>query len=194
MLDYNEIVPRKFIIHDDEPYEVLTSHVFRKQMRKPVNATKLRNLLTGRVVEVSFQATDKVDEADMRKVPVKFIYESKGEYWFHYDGRPAERFVIPNDTLGGVVKWIRPNDTYNAVVFTDDNDNEKIIGLAIPVKMDLKVKEAAPAVKGNTAQGASKTVVLENGTEINVPLFINEGDVVKVNTDTGEYVERVEKN
>lgn len=194
MLDYNEIVPRKYIIHDDEPYEVLTSHVFRKQMRKPVNATKLRNLLTGRVVEVSFQATEKVDEADMRKTPVKFIYETKGEYWFHYEGKPADRFVIPNDTLGSVTKWIRPGDSYNAVVFTDDDDNEKIIGLAIPVKMDLKVKEAAPAVKGNTAQGATKTVVLENGTEINVPLFINEGDVVKVNTDTGEYVERAEKN
>lgn len=194
MLDYNEVVPRKFIIHDDEPYEVLTYHVFRKQMRKPVNATKLRNLLTGRVVEVSFQATDKVEEADMKKSPVKFIYESKGEYWFHYDGKPAERFTIPNDTLGDVVKWIRANDTYSAVIFTDGDDNEKIIGLSIPVKMDLKVKEAAPAVKGNTAQGASKSVVLENGTSINVPLFINEGDVVKVNTDTGEYVERAEKN
>jgi elongation factor P len=194
MLDYNEIVPRKYIIHDDEPYEVLTSHVFRKQMRKPVNATKLRNLITGRVVEVSFQATDKVDEADMRKTPVKFIYETKGEYWFHYEGKPADRFTIKTDVLGDTVKWIRANDTYNAVVFTDDDDNEQIIGLAIPVKMDLKVKEAAPAVKGNTAQGASKTVVLENGTEINVPLFINEGDIVRVNTDTGEYYERVEKN
>jgi len=194
MLNYNEIVPRKFIIHDGDPYEVLTYHVFRKQMRKPVNATKLRNLLTGRVVEVSFQATDKVDEADMKKTPVKFIYESKGDYWFHYDGKPADRFVIPKDTLGDVVKWIRTNDHYDAVIFTDDDDNEKIIGLSIPIKIDLKVKEAAPAVKGNTAQGATKTVVLENGTTINVPLFINEGDVVKINTETGDYVERAEKN
>jgi elongation factor P len=194
MLDYNEVVPRKYIIHDDEPYEVLTSHVFRKQMRKPVNATKLKNLITGRVVEVSFQATDKVDEADMKKVPVKFIYESKGEYWFHYDGKPADRFTISTDTLGSAVKWIRANDLYDAVVFTNDDDEEQVIGLSIPIKMDLKVKEAAPAVKGNTAQGASKMVVLENGTEILVPLFINEGDVVKVNTDTGDYVDRVEKN
>ena len=194
MLDYNEIVPRKFIIHDDEPYEVLTSHVFRKQMRKPVNATKLRNLITGRVVEVSFQATEKVDEADMRKSPVRFIYEAKGEYWFHHDGKPADRFTISTDTLGDTVKWIRENNNYDAIIFTNDEDEEQIIGLAIPIKMDLKVKEAAPAVKGNTAQGASKTVVLENGTEVNVPLFINEGDVVRVNTDSGEYVERVEKN
>lgn len=194
MLDYNEIVPRKHIIHDDEPYEVLTSHVFRKQMRKPVNATKLKNLLTGRVVEVSFQATEKVDEADMRKTPVKFIFEAKGEYWFHYDGKPADRFTISLDTLGNAVKYIRANDMYDAIVFTNDDDEERIIGLAIPIKMDLKVKEAAPAVKGNTAQGASKTVVLENGTTVNVPLFINEGDIVRINTDSGDYVERVEKN
>ncbi len=85
-------------------------------------------------------------------------------------------------------------NNYDAIIFTNDDDEEQIIGLSIPVKMDLKVKEAAPAVKGNTSQGASKTVVLENGTEISVPLFINEGDVVKVNTETGEYVERAEKN
>ena len=194
MLDYNEIVPRKFIIHDDEPYEVLTSHVFRKQQRKPVNATKLRNLLSGRVVEVSFQATDKVDEADMKKSPVKFIYEQKGEFWFHPDGKPGERFTLSADVIADAKKWIRPNDVYDAVVFTNDDDEERIIGLSIPIKMDLKVKEAAPAVKGNTAQGATKTVVLENGTEINVPLFINEGDVVRINTETGDYVERAEKN
>lgn len=194
MLDYNEIVPRKFIIHDDEPYEVLTSHVFRKQMRKPVNATKLRNLISGRVVEVSFQATDKVDEADMKKSPVKFIYEQKGEFWFHPEGKPAERFTLSLDVIGDAKKWIRANDSYDAVIFTNEDDQERIIGLSIPIKMDLKVKEAAPAVKGNTAQGATKTVVLENGTEINVPLFIGEGDIVRVNTETGEYYERAEKN
>ncbi len=194
MLDYNEIVPRKFIIHDDEPYEVLTSHVFRKQMRKPVNATKLRNLISGRVVEVSFQATDKVDEADMKKSPVKFIYEQKGEFWFHPEGKPAERFTLSLDVIGDAKKWIRANDSYDAVIFTNEDDEERIIGLSIPIKMDLKVKEAAPAVKGNTAQGATKTVVLENGTEINVPLFIGEGDIVRINTETGEYYERAEKN
>ena len=194
MLDYNEIVPRKYIIHDDQPYEVLTSHVFRKQMRKPVNATKLRNLITGRVIETSFQATDKVDEADMRKSPVTFIYQAKGEYWFHHTGKPADRFVITTDTLGDSTKWIRENSNYDAIIFTNEDDEEQIIGLAIPIKMDLKVKEAAPAVKGNTSQGASKTVVLENGTEVNVPLFINEGDIVRINTESGDYVERVEKN
>jgi elongation factor P len=194
MLAYNEVVPRKFIIHNDEPYEVMTSHVFRKQQRKPVNATKLKNLLTGRVVEHSFAVSDKVDEADMKKSPVKFIYEQKGEFWFHPEGKPADRFVMKPEAMGDQAKWLKAGETYDSIVFTNEDDEERIIGIAFPIKLDLKVTEAAPAVKGNTAQGASKSVVLETGATVNVPLFINEGDIVRINTETGDYTDRVEKS
>lgn len=193
MLAYNEVRERKYIIHEDEPYEVLTSHVFRKQQRKPVNATKLRNLLTGRVVEVSFQVSDKVEEADLQKRPIIYIYNQKGEYWFHPVGKPQERFVLSADLLGNHYRWLKPNQSVDALIFTYE-DEEKIIGISLPIKMDFVVKEAAPATKGNTSSGALKAVILETGAEIYVPLFINEGDVVKINTDTGEYVERAEKN
>lgn len=194
MLAYNEATIRKIIMHEGEPYEVLASHVFRKQQRKPVNATKLKNLLNGRVVEHSFQVSDKIDEADISKKPVKFIYTQKGDHWFHPENKPAERFTIGADLIGDRSIWMRAGDTYNAIIWTNDEDEEQIIGVAVPIKMDLKVKEAAPAVKGNSATGASKTVVLETGASINVPLFINEGDVVTVNTETSEYVGRAEKN
>jgi elongation factor P len=138
--------------------------------------------------------SDKIDEADISKRPVKFIYAQKGELWFHPDGKPADRFTIAADLIGDKLQWMRPGDTYNAIIWTNEDDEEQIIGVAIPIKMDLKVKEAAPAVKGNTSSGALKTIVLETGTEINVPLFINEGDLVTVNTETGEYVGRAEKN
>jgi elongation factor P len=193
MLAYNEVVPRKVIIHDGEPFEVMTSHVFRKQQRKPVNATKLKSLLTGRVVEHSFAVSDKVDEADMTKRPVKFVYEQKGEFWFHPDGKPSERFTISAESIGNQKQWMKAGDTYNIRVFTNDEDEELIIGVDLPIKMDLKVKESAPAVKGNTSSGASKAVVLETGATLYVPLFINEGDYVTVNTDTNEYVGRAEK-
>ncbi len=193
MLAYNEVVPRKVILHDGEPYEVMTSHVFRKQQRKPVNATKLKSLLTGRVVEHSFAVSDKVDEADMTKKPVKFIYEQKGEFWFHPEGKPAERFTISADVIGNQKQWMKPNDTYNVRVFTNDDDEELIIGVDLPIKMDLKVKESAPAVKGNTSSGALKAAILETGATLYVPLFINEGDSVTINTDTGEYVGRADK-
>jgi len=193
MLAYNDVVPRKIIIHDGEPFEVMSSHVFRKQQRKPVNATKLKNLLTGRVVEHSFAVSDKVDEADMTKRPVKFIYEQKGEFWFHPEKSPAERFTISADAIGEQKQWMKAGDTYNIRVFTNDDEEELIVGVDLPIKMDLKVKESAPAVKGNTSSGALKAVVLENGTTLYVPLFINEGDVVTINTETGEYVGRADK-
>lgn len=194
MLAYNDVVPRKVIIHDGEPFEVMTSHVFRKQQRKPVNATKLKNLLTGRVVEHSFAVSDKVDEADMSKKAVKFIYEQKGEFWFHAEKTPAERFTIKSDVIGDQKQWMKAGDTYNVRIFMNEDDEELIIGVDLPIKMDLKVKEAAPAVKGNTSSGALKSVVLETGATLNVPLFINEGDIVTVNTETGDYVGRAEKS
>lgn len=193
MLAYNEATVRKIILHEGEPCEVLASHVFRKQQRKPVNATKLKNLLSGRVIEHSFQVSDKIEEADMKKSPVKFIYEAKGEFWFHPDGKPAERFTLAADIIGDKKQWMKAGDTYNAIVFTNDEDEERIIGLALPIKLDLKVTESAPAVKGNTSSGALKSVVLETGATMNVPLFINEGDLVTVNTETNEYVGRAEK-
>lgn len=193
MLAYNEATIRKIIMHEGEPYEVMASHVFRKQQRKPVNATKLKNLLSGRVVEHSFQVSDKIEEADISKKPVKFIYESKGEFWFHPDNKPAERFTIAGDLIGDKKQWMKPNDVYNMIIWTNEDDEEKMVGIDLPIKMNLKVTEAAPAVKGNTSSGAMKTVTLETGAEVNVPLFINEGDFVIVNTETGEYVGRAEK-
>lgn len=193
IISYNEATIRKIIMHDGEPYEVLASHVFRKQQRKPVNATKLKNLLSGRVVEHSFQVSDKIEEADISKKSVKFIYEAKGEFWFHPEKTPADRFTIAGPLIGEKKQWMKPNDVYSAIVWTNEEDEEQIIGVDLPIKMDLKVKESAPAVKGNTSSGASKTVVLETGAEVNVPLFINEGDIVTINTETNEYVGRAEK-
>lgn len=181
-------------MHDGEPYEVLASHVFRKQQRKPVNATKLRNLISGRVVEHSFQVSDKIEEADISKRSVKFIYEQKGEFWFHPDGKPSERFTIAGSLIGEKKQWMKPNDVYNSIVWTNEDEEEQIIGIDLPIKMNLKVTESAPAVKGNTSSGALKSVVLETGATINVPLFINEGDFVTVNTETNEYVGRAEKS
>lgn len=193
MLAYNEATIRKIIMHEGEPYEVLASHVFRKQQRKPVNATKLKNLLSGRVVEHSFQVSDKIEEADIAKKPVQYIYEAKGEFWFHPQGKASERFTIAAPLIGDKKQWMKPNDVYNSIVWTNEDDEEQIIGVDLPIKIDLKVKEAAPAVKGNTSSGASKIVTLETGATATVPLFINEGDYITINTETNEYVGRAEK-
>ena len=199
MLEYSEITERKYIVFENEPYEVLTAHVFRKQQRKPVNATKLRNLLTGRIVEHSFHVSDKAEEADISKREVKYLYVNKGEYWFCETRDPSKRFELPEEMIGTASKFLKPNTVVDALIFDDGKDDPstdsgqagKIIGLKLPIKMDLLVKEAHPAVSGNTAQGGSKMVVLETGAELQVPMFIKEGDIVRVNTDEGIYTDRV---
>lgn len=185
MLEYNEITVGKFIIFDEEPWEVIDSHVFRKQQRKPVNATKLKNMITGRVTEYSFHQSEKAEEAEIENKDIQFIYESKGEYWFHEVGNPGKRFALTKDQIGNPGKFLKKDTVAKAMVF-----DEKIIGVKLPIKMELKVVEAPPGTKGNTAQGGSKQVKVETGAYVNTPLFINEGEVIRVNTETGEYVER----
>ena len=196
MLEYNEITVRKFIIYENDPYEVLDSHVFRKQQRKPVNATKLRNLITGNIKEISFHVSEKAEEADLSTKQIKYLYTNKGESWFCEANDPSKRFSLSNELIGDKLKFIKSNSMIDALIFNDPNkdDEGQIIGIQIPIKVDMKIVEAHAAVKGDTAKGGSKQVKLENGTVINVPMFINEGDVIKINTDTGDYVERVGGN
>ena len=192
MLEYSEITEHKYIVFENEPYEVLGAHVFRKQQRKPVNATKLRSMLTGRIVEHSFHVSDKAEEADITKKEVKYLYTNNGEFWFCESKDPSKRFELPEVMIGTASKFLKPNTIVDAMIWDDGKSDEgKIIGLKLPIKMDLKVTEAHPATKGNTAQGASKMVVLETGAEIQVPMFIKEGDVIRVNTDNGEYTDRI---
>ncbi len=196
MLEYNEILKGKVILLGTEPYEVLDAHVFRKQQRKPVNQTKLRHLITGKVTEQAFHVSEKVPEADLALKNVKFLYKNKGEWWFCAENDPADRFQLSDDTVGPQGKFLKPNTIIEALLFDDpaiDQEEGKIIGLKMPIKVDLKVTEAPPAVKGNTAQGGSKEITLETGVTVQAPLFINEGDIVRINTELGQYVERVDK-
>lgn len=188
MLEYNEILKGRVILLEGEPYEVLDAHVFRKQQRKPVNQTKLRHLITGKVTEQAFHVSEKVEEADLSTKQVKYLYTNKGEHWFCSENNPADRFKLSDETIGTGSQYMKPNILVEALVF-----DEKIIGIKIPIKMELRVTEAPPAVKGNTAQGGSKQITLETGAVLNAPLFINEGDIIRVNTELGEYVERVDK-
>lgn len=186
MLEYNEILTRRHIILDGEPYEVLDAHIFRMQQRKPQNKTKLRNMITGSVKEMTFHQSEKVEEADIEEKPVKYLYNNRGEWWFCEESDPSKRFKLEETILGDGRIFLKPNTVIDALLF-----DEKVIGVELPIKVDLKVTEAHPAVKGDTAKGGNKQVVLETGATLNVPMFVNEGDVIRVNTTTGEYVERV---
>lgn len=188
MLDYNEVRERAYIVYNGEPYEVLSSHIFRKQQRKPVNQVKLKNLITGKQTDATFHQSDKVEVATIESKEIKYLYSNRGEAWFAEPDNPSARFSLPEEQVESELRFVRPNDVVTALVYADE-----IVGIKLPIKVDLVVTEAPPNIKGNTSSGGNKPVVLETGYSVNVPLFINEGDILRINTDTGEYVERVEK-
>lgn len=190
MLEYNEIKEKKIIVWDGAPHEVITSHVFRKQQRKPVNATKLKNLLTGRVAEISFGSSEKAEEADISTKTVTYLYKAKGEVWFTDPSDKAKRFSLKEDIVGDKIKYVKENNPVELTVFTDDEDEETIVGVKIPVKVELVVTDAPPSIKGSTVTGGNKVATVEGGATVNVPLFIEVGEKIRINTDTGEYVER----
>ncbi len=188
MYEYNEILPRTYIVLDGEPFECIDSHVFRKQQRKPVNQTKLRNLITGKVVEHAFHQSEKAERADITARKVKYLYNAKNQYWFCEENDPSKRFSVDSLLVGDQIQFIKTNDLVDILEF-----DERIIGFKFPIKVELRVTDAPPAVKGNTVSGGTKQAKLETGAVINVPLFVDEGDIVRVNTETGEYTERIAK-
>ena len=188
MLEYNEIVERKYIILDGQPYEVLSSHVFRKQQRKPVNATKLKNLFTGKVTEYSFHQSEKVAQAEIDTREVKYLYTNRGEFWFCEQDDPSKRFSVSSEVVGPQGRFLKQN-----AIITQLQFDEKPMGFVFPITVDLKVTEAPPNLKGDSATSGGKVVTLETGATITTPLFVNVGDVIKINTETGEYRERVTK-
>lgn len=190
MLEYNEIREGKIIVWDGQPHEVLSSHVFRKQQRKPVNATKLKNMLTGRVAEISFGSSEKAEEADISTRPATYLYKAKDDVWFCDTQDKSKRFSLKESVVGDKIKFIKTNSEIELIIYTDEDEKELIIGIKIPIKVELRITDAPPSIKGSTMTGGNKVATLETGATVNVPLFINTGEVVKINTTTGEYIER----
>jgi len=186
MLSHTDLRPGVQFIYEDQPWEVLTAEMMKMAQRRPVIQSKIKNLIDGRVQEKNFQQGDMFDEADLQKKDIKFLYQNKGQYWFCEIKDPSIRFFFTEDQIGTQAKFLRPNETVTGIIF-----DEKIINFKLPIKVQLKVKEAAPGVKGDRAQGGTKEAILESGAVIQVPLFVEEGDVIEINTETETYVKRV---
>ena len=189
VLSYNEILPKCIIDYNNEPYEVLSSHIFRMQQRKPVNQTKLRHLVSGKVLEISFHQSETVTEADIDHIQANYLYTNRGESWFAEEGNAKNRFSFPDEVVHDKVQWLASNSMVEVLTY-----EEKPMTIKIPVKVDLEVKDAPPAVKGNTVSGGTKIAELSTGAKVDVPLFINTGDIIRINTDDGTYTERVTKS
>ncbi|MEK7627427.1 MAG: hypothetical protein AAB397_02490 [Patescibacteria group bacterium] len=173
-----------FVIISEEPYQVLEADFLRMQQRKPVLQAKIKNLINGKIIEKSFKPGDTIEEADITKSSAEFFYQTKDELFFK---EKNGRIGFPKNDIADKIPFIAKGVSITLMKF-----GEKVIGIELPPKVDLKVISAADAVKGDTAQGKTvKTVETETGFEAKVPLFIKEGDVIRINTETGGYVERV---
>jgi len=189
MIGYADIKPGKVLVMDNEPYEVLwTSGVVKKQRQKPHNTAKMRNLKTGSTVEKTFTQSDKISEAELETREVKYIFTNpkSHEVMFCDPDNPADRFTLSEEVLEGKLDYVLEGSVIDALEF-----DEEIISIKLPNKVNLKVAEAPPNIKGNTSAGGNKVVVLETGLKVTTPLFINTGDIIRVNTQTGVYSERV---
>lgn len=186
MLSYFQLRKGVKFVLDDEPYEVLEFQQMRKAQDVVVAQTKIRNLITGKVFERNFHLGDSFEEAEPEKIDVKFLYSYRGKFYFSEAENPKIRFELNEEQIGPGSKFLKPNQILNGIKFQG-----KIINVVLPIKIKLVVVEAPPGVKGDRAQSGTKIVTLETGAKVNVPLFIKVNDIVEINTETGEYVQRI---
>lgn len=187
MLSHNDLHKGVLFLMNGQPYEVLDFFPVKMQQRRSVAQTRIKNLLNGVIIDKTFHQGDVFEEADIVKMDIKFLYNHKDKFVFCENEKPANRFELAQEQLGANAKVLKPNEIIKGLLFEG-----KIINIALPIKVQLKVVEAPPGLKGDRAQGGTKGVKVETGAEIQVPLFIEEGDVIEVNTETNQYVRRVE--
>ena len=186
MLGLSDLKVGTVFVLNGEPWQVLETQFVKMAQRTGHVQAKIRNLKTGAVLNRSFKQADRVEEADVENVKCMFVYAHRGRYVFTEIANTKNRFEFTEEQLGDDRYYLRPNLELVALRF-----DGQFMAIILPPKVDLKVVEAAPGVRGNTAQGATKTVKLESGLEVTVPLFIEQDEIIRVNTKSGEYVERV---
>jgi len=184
MLSLSEIKLGKIIRLGGEPYLVTKTEHHKMGRGGAVLKTKLRNLITGNMLDKTIQGSEKVDEADTEKKKANFLYKDEREAQF-MDAGSYEQFSLPLDQIGDKMKFLKDGTDVDVLCFEG-----RPVAMEMPVKVVLKVVSAPPGVKGNSAGNVTKTAELETGVQLTVPMFINEGDLIRINTDTGEYVER----
>jgi elongation factor P len=187
MLSYFDLRKGTKFILEGQPYEVLEFQQIYKAQDMVVARTKIKNLINGKVLEKTFHQDDKFEEAELGKIEVKFIFTHRGKFCFSEAENSKARFELDEEKIGEGAKFLKPNQVLTGIKF-----QEKNINVVLPIKVQLKVIEAPPGVKGERAQAGTKPVTLETGAKINVPLFVEQGDLIEINTETGQYVRRIE--
>ena len=171
-------------IWDGDPCSITENILVKPGKGQAFNRVKMRNLKTGRTLERTFKSTETVEAADIEELNVEFLY-GDGENWHFMEPDTFEQYAADKIAMGDAVKWLKGQEPCVMTLW-----NDLPISIATPNFVELAVAQTDPGLKGDTAQGGTKPATLETGAEVKVPLFIEEGNILKIDTRTGEYVSR----
>jgi len=176
------------VLVDGDPCSILENEVVKPGKGQAFNRVKFRNLKTGRVWERTFKSGESIEAADVMETNMEFLY-SDGEFWhFMKTDGSFEQVAADKEAMTEAIDWLKEQDVYAVITW-----NEEVISVTPPNFVELEVVETDPGLKGDTAQGGTKPATLSSGAVVKVPLFVNQGDILRVDTRTGEYQNRVTK-
>ncbi len=186
-MQYTELRKGTKITIDGEPWIVTEYEFMRMQQRKATVKCTLKNLITGRTLHKTFQPSDNPEEAQLENHRSQYMYRD-GDRFAFMDQKSFDQFEMTKEQLGDATDYLLEGSDVDIMYFQG-----KPITLQLPAKVTLKVIDTPPGVRGNTATGGSKKAKLETGISITVPLYVEEGESIRINTENGEFIERVKE-
>lgn len=175
------------VMIDNDPCSMIECDFVKPGKGQAFARVKLRNLLTGRVVERTFKSGESLPGADVMDTDLQYLYND-GEFWYFMDPNSYEQVAADASAVGDSAKWLKEQDMCTLTLW-----NDRPIDIVPPNFVELRITETDPGVRGDTASGGGKPATLETGAVVRVPLFIENGEVIKVDTRSGEYVGRVKE-
>ena len=184
----NEFKPGLKVMLDGDPCSILENEYVKPGKGQAFNRVKLRNLKSGRVWERTFKSGDTLEGADVMDYELEYSY-TDGEFWYFMDPTSFEQHSADRAAVGETEKWLKEQERYEVTLY-----NGSPLSVAPPNFIELEITETDPGLKGDTAQGGSKPATLSTGAVVRVPLFISQGEVIRIDTRSGEYVSRASKS
>ena len=173
------------ILLNGEPHTIIENEFVKPGKGQAFNRTKLKNLISGKLIDKTFKSGESVAAADVIELKMSYLY-TDGQQWHFMDNENYEQYAAPRSAVEQAAPWIKEQDLCEITLY-----NKQPILVVPPNFVELKVIETEPGIRGDTVSGATKPAVLETRATIKVPLFVNEGDVLKIDTRSGEYISRI---
>jgi len=181
----NEFKAGLKVLVDAEPCSILENEMVKPGKGQAFNRVKVKNLKTGRVIEKTFKSGESVEAADVFETDVQYLY-ADGQFWHFMDPTSFEQYAADKSAVGDGYLWLKEEDTCQITLF-----NGEPLSVEPPNFVELRITETDPGMRGDTSGGGGKPATLETGAVVRVPLFVAEGEIIRVDTRSGEYVSRV---